>query len=165
MLAGRSRPELGGRPAYLDVIGVNYYPWNQWIFVDHLEPGPTVKRGHPRYRPFRELLAEVYARYRRPLFVAETGTEGDARADWLRYVGEEARAALQAGVPVEGICLYPIVNFPGWDDERHCQNGLWDYADAAGRREVHGPLAQELRRQQLAIEERPSVAGRQAAQA
>jgi hypothetical protein len=31
-LAGRSRPELGGHPRYLDVIGVNYYHNNQWEF-------------------------------------------------------------------------------------------------------------------------------------
>jgi hypothetical protein len=148
MLAGRQRPELGGQPAYLDIIGVNYYPWNQWIYVTPLEAGPTVQRGHPRYRPFRELLTDVYRRYGRPVFVAETGTEGDARPDWLRYVGDETRAALQAGVPVEGICLYPIVNFPGWDDERHCHNGLWDYPDEQGGRAVYEPLARELLRQQ-----------------
>jgi hypothetical protein len=148
MLAGRQQPELGGRPEYLDIIGVNYYPWNQWFYDSPLDAGPTIPRGHPAYRPFRDLLAEMYARYGRPVFVAETGTEGAARPDWLRYVGEETRAALRAGIPIEGICLYPIVNFPGWDDDRHCHNGLWDYADEHGEREVYGPLAEELMRQQ-----------------
>ena len=152
MLAGRQRPELGGRPDYLDIVGVNYYPWNQWIYVNKLEAGPTVYRGHPEYRPFQGLLAEVYARYQRPVFVAETGTEGDARPDWLRYVGEETQAARRAGIPVDGICLYPIVNFPGWDDDRHCHNGLWDYADPHGGRIVYEPLARELRRQQTLFE-------------
>jgi hypothetical protein len=152
MLAGRMRPELGGIPAYLDIIGVNYYPWNQWVYVSPLEPGPTVERAHPQYRPFRMLLADLYERYRRPVFVAETGTEGERRPDWLRYIGGETLAALQAGIPVEGICLYPIVNFPGWDDERHCHNGLWDYADAQGERAVYEPLACELRRQQSALD-------------
>jgi beta-glucosidase/6-phospho-beta-glucosidase/beta-galactosidase len=152
MLAGRQRPELGGRPAYLDIIGVNYYAYNQWTYVDDRDGGPTIPRTHPAYRPFREILAEVYARYGRPLFVAETGAEGEARADWLRYVGSETRAARDAGVAVHGICLYPIVNFPGWDDDRHCLNGLWDYADARGERELHGPLADELRRQQALLE-------------
>lgn len=154
MLSGRRHAHLGGRPEYLDVIGVNYYPWNQWVFVNLLEAGPTLQRTHPSYRPFRELLAEVGARYGRPLFVAETGTEGDARADWLRYVGNETRAALDAGVDVQGVCLYPIVNFPGWDDDRHCHNGLWDYADVDGEREVYRPLANELRRQMALFEAR-----------
>jgi polysaccharide biosynthesis protein PelF len=143
MLAGRRAPHLGGAPAYLDVVGVNFYCHNQW----HHGAGP-IDRAHPAYRPFRELLREVYDRYRRPLFVAETGIEGDLRADWLRYVGGEVRAALADGVPVEGICLYPIVNHPGWDDDRHCHNGLWDYADDGGGREIHMPLYHELRRQQ-----------------
>ncbi|HEU4629190.1 MAG TPA: hypothetical protein VFS08_05570, partial [Gemmatimonadaceae bacterium] len=143
MLAGRSAPELGGHPDCLDVVGVNYYPRNQWV-----HRGRTLPPGDPLHRPLRRLLAEVHARYGRPIVVAETGTEDDARAAWLRHVGREVRLARRAGVPVEGICLYPILNHPGWDDDRHCHNGLWDYADAAGRRAVHGPLARELRRQQ-----------------
>ena len=44
--------------------------------------------------------------------------------------------------------LYPIVNHPGWVDDRHCHNGLWDYADENGVREIYEPLAMELARQQ-----------------
>ncbi len=142
MLAGRVAPELGGDPKYLDVIGVNFYPRNQW-----LHKGPTLAPSHPLHRPFCEILHEVWERYQRPLFVAETGTEDEERAGWLRYVGGEVRAALRMGVPVEGICLYPILNHPGWDDDRHCHNGLWDYADEKGEREIHAPLAEELARQ------------------
>jgi hypothetical protein len=56
----------------------------------------------------------VYTRYRRPLFVAETGVEADRRPAWLAYVGAEARAAMRAGVPLAGLCWYPIVSHPGW---------------------------------------------------
>jgi hypothetical protein len=56
----------------------------------------------------------------------------------------EIFTAMAEGVPVEGICLYPIVNHPGWDDDRHCHNGLFDYADAAGHRDTFGPLAEEI---------------------
>ena len=73
-----------------------------------------------------------------------TGAEGEARASWLRYLGEEVRGAIRSGVPVAGICLYPIMNFPGWEDNRHCHNGLWDYPDEAGAREIHEPLAEVL---------------------
>ena len=55
--------------------------------------------------------------------------------------------AMQAGVPVQGVCLYPIVDFPGWENDRHCENGLWGYADETGHRAVHEPMARELRRQ------------------
>jgi beta-glucosidase/6-phospho-beta-glucosidase/beta-galactosidase len=153
MLAGRQAPHLGGRDKYLDVIGVNYYPWNQWTYLNPEEAGPLLSRSHPEYRQFRDILREVFERYQRPLFVGETGAEGDARAEWIRYVGAEVCAALRQGVPVEGVCLYPVVNFPGWDNDRYCRNGLWDYADEAGEREIHQPFAEELRRQQTICEE------------
>jgi hypothetical protein len=63
-------------------------------------------------------------------------------------IGEEVRAAIKQGVPVHGICLYPIVNHPGWDDDRHCFNGLFDYPNAEGRRNIYEPLAAELANQQ-----------------
>ena len=139
LLAGRLWPQLGGEERVLDLIGVNYYPRNQWEL-----DGPTVHRGEPRYRPFRELLAEVHERYGRPLVVSETGAEGADRAPWLRYVAAEVRAALRAGVPVAGICLYPIVDHPGWDDDRYCPCGLWGYADARGERPLDPARAREL---------------------
>lgn len=147
MLSGRERPELGGHPRYVDVIGVNYYPWNQWIDNGVGNEGTTIGPDHPGYRPFRSILAENFERYGRPIFVAETGTEGDDRGPWFRRIAREVRAAFRLGVPIEGICLYPIVNFPGWDNDRYCQNGLWDYHDEAGDRSHHGPLAIELARQ------------------
>ncbi|MDQ3749514.1 MAG: beta-glucosidase [Acidobacteriota bacterium] len=143
MLAGRLQPELGGAAKYLDIIGVNYYRDNQWFHPG----GKKIARGQPLYRPFRNLLRELYERYRRPVFIAETGIEFDARIDWLRYIGREVRAAMRSGVPIEGICWYAIINCPGWDNERHCYNGLWDYANEAGEREIYVPLARELRRQ------------------
>ena len=154
MISGRFCPELGGRPEYLDVIGVNYYSNNQWIHQDPNTP-PSRRRkdmlllpSHPLHRPVREMLSEVYERYRRPVFIAETGIEGDARPSWLRYIGQEARAAAAAGVQLEGLCLYPIIDYPGWGDDRHCYSGLWGYADDEGRREIYEPLAGELAHQQ-----------------
>jgi hypothetical protein len=154
MLAGRRRPELGGDEKYLDIIGVNYYPNNQWLCGEtSFHPERWLDVSDPQYRPLRSLLWEVYERYRRPMFIAETGTESDGRAYWLRYIGGEVCKALQLGIPLEGVCLYPIVDFPGWGDDRHCETGLWGMADAQGHREIHRPLAEELLIQQKAIEE------------
>lgn len=154
MIGGRLWPELGGRADYLDLLGVNYYSNNQWIHQDPNTP-PSRRRkdvllppSHPLHRPIREMLHEVYERYRRPIFIAETGIEGDARPSWLRYIGQEVRAAAAAGIPLEGLCLYPIIDYPGWGDDRHCYTGLWGYVDDAGHREIYEPLAQELDHQQ-----------------
>jgi hypothetical protein len=152
MLAGRIWPELGGQEKYLDIIGVNFYPYNQWFYnlkgFRQVREFSPIARSSPLYRPFREMLAEVYERYHRPLFVAETGAENRFRSGWFRYVCSEVHAAIERGIPVHGICLYPILNHPGWVDDRHCYNGLWDYPDAKGNRKIHAPLAAELKRNQ-----------------
>jgi beta-glucosidase/6-phospho-beta-glucosidase/beta-galactosidase len=144
LLCGRLEPELGGGPEYLDIVGINYYYNNQW--VDH---GPAVCLGNSMYRPLRELLGWVYDRYaKRPFFIAETGTEGVGRAAWLHFVADEVAEAIAAGVRVQGICLYPILNHPGWDDDRYCPNGLFCGMTPGGARTVYKPLAAELARQQ-----------------
>jgi len=142
MLLGRVEPELGGQEDLIDAIGVNYYIHNQFVWQ-----GQMIVPSDPRYRHVSTMLEEVYARYRRPLFIAETGIEDETRPAWLRYICKEVFTAWAAGVPVEGICLYPILNHPGWDDERHCYNGLFDYADENGNRAVFEPFARELARQ------------------
>ncbi|AWN37161.1 beta-glucosidase [Methylobacterium radiodurans] len=147
MVAGRLAPELGGAAAALDLVGLNFYPDNQWV-----HGGGTIPLGHHAYRPFRQMLAEAYARYGRPLLVSETGAEGTAKAAWLHYVCGEVRAAQAAGVPVLGICLYPIQDYPGWENERPCAVGLFSAPDAAGVRAIDGPLAAELREQQVRFE-------------
>jgi hypothetical protein len=142
MLTGAIWPALGGHPRYLDIVGVNFYPNNQFML-----DGRTIERGDARYRPFADMLLEVWSRYRRPMIVSETGSEGSDRATWLRYVCDESAAALARGCELHGITLYPVVNHPGWLDDRCCENGLWDYPDEDGERAICLPLAQELGRQ------------------
>lgn len=142
-LMGRQNPQMGGREDYVHVVGLNYYIHNQGVAWGELLPP-----GHPDHEPLRVLLSRAQTRLQRSIFLSETGIEGAARPAWLRYVGNESRALLRDGVPLLGACLYPILNHPGWDDERHCHNGLWDYADDAGHREAYAPLEDELCRQQ-----------------
>lgn len=157
MLAGHREPELGGRPEFLDVIGVNYYIHNQWRYPGG--HGSMIAPSDPRYRHVRWMLCEMYERYQRPLFIAETGIEDETRPAWLRYIVNEAAAAIALGVPLEGICLYPILNHPGWEDGRHCYNGLFDDANESGEREVYLPLATELAYQEHRME--ALISGRQ----
>jgi hypothetical protein len=149
MLSGRLTPELGGRPEYIDIIGVNFYARNEW---EHNAKVP-LPRTDPRFRPFHKILEEVWDRYRRPIFVSETGTEDEARADWFDYVCDEVVIAHRLGIPVHGICLYPIVNHPGWEDDRHCYSGLFDFADEWGNREIHWPLAKAILNQQPKLQQ------------
>ena len=146
MIAGRLAPELGGRPELLDIVGLNYYPHNQWYYE-----GPTIPMGHHAYTDLHELLDVVARRYRRPLLISETGAERRARAPWLHYVCEETRTAMRAGADVLGICLYPILAYPGWDNDRHCDVGLLGTPEGGGERTVYAPLAEEIERQSRAF--------------
>jgi glycosyltransferase involved in cell wall biosynthesis len=139
MLAGLSWPQLGGSPDLLDIVGVNYYFNNQWI-----HGGPPIDIGHTHYRPLHRLLMEIHGRYGRPVFLSETGIEFDRRPAWLGYVAAELELARSKGVPVEGLCLYPVLNHFGWDDDRPCQNGLLEHERRAGQRRVYQPLVEAL---------------------
>ncbi|MBP1804803.1 hypothetical protein [Rubellimicrobium aerolatum] len=139
LIAGRLWPMLGGREGFLDVLGVNYY-WNN----QRLWTGEEIDVDHPSHVPLSDLLFGLHARYGRPLLIAETGVEGDRRAAWFRHVAAEVGRARARGVPVEGICLYPIANHPGWDDDRDCPNGLLGAHPGPRGRAVHGSLAQAV---------------------
>jgi hypothetical protein len=141
-IMGKAKPELGGDPSLVDVIGWNFYPHNQWYYK-----GPTIPMGHHEYRPLADMLLEMAERYGKPMFISETGAEGSARPAWLHYVCDEVRDAQSRGVRVEGICLYPITAYPGWDNSRHCEVGLLSPIGSDGKRSVYEPLVEELRRQ------------------
>ncbi len=140
MLLGRQAPELGGHAGAVDLVGLNYYYNNQWI-----DEGRTVFLGDWLHRPLSDLLVDVGSRYVQPLYIAETGTEGVFRPGWLRYVCDEVRETRRRGVGVAGICLYPILSHLGWDDDRQCENGLFDGYSADCPRRPHPGLADEAR--------------------
>jgi hypothetical protein len=148
MLLGLAAPELGGHSAMVDAIGVNFYPHNQWYY-----DGPTIPMGHHEYRPLRDILVEVWERYRKPIFISETGAEGTGRPAWLHYVCDEVRAAVRKGADIQALCLYPITDYPGWDNSRDCQVGLLSNADKDGTRRICEDYADEVRRQQSLMDE------------
>lgn len=138
LLTGRQWPGLGGDEKYLDIVGANFYPHNQW-YLD----GGKILRGDRAYRPFSGMLKELHQRYRRPVLISETGAEGTERVPWLRYVVEQVRHAVDLGVPVEGICWYPFLDYAGWDNDRYCPSGLFGFPDGEGNRVPFHPLQLE----------------------
>ena len=139
MIAGRLAPELGGSEDCLDILGCNYYWNNQW--QDHGEVMPI---GHAQHRPLHELLVSLNSRYGRPIIVSETGVEDGAAIGWLGLICAEAREAMRLGVKLEGICLYPVMDYPGWDDGRHCPCGLIDVSPDWRSRAIRIHLAADL---------------------
>jgi hypothetical protein len=154
MLAGNTRPELGGHPRYLDVVGLNFYHANQWEYPDMRLRWEDEPRD-PRWIPVHLLFERVYNRYRRPVFIAETSHFGVGRAPWLLEMAREVRQAIDHGVPLEGVCLYPILDRPDWEDPDHWHNsGLWDLVkDGGGRLEriLNEPYAKALREAQKSL--------------
>ena len=73
-IMGLAEPELDGDPSLVDVVGLNFYPHNQWYFK-----GPTIPMGHHEYKPLADMLVDVAKRYGKPVFIAETGAEGSGR--------------------------------------------------------------------------------------
>jgi beta-glucosidase/6-phospho-beta-glucosidase/beta-galactosidase len=138
-ITGTARPELGGDPSLVDVIGWNFYPHNQWYWK-----GPTIPMGHHEYRPLADMLVEMGERYGKPLFLSETGAEGTGKPSWLHYVCNEVRDAMERGADIRGICWYPITAYPGWDNSRHAETGLLSTVVADGSRHVDQRLLAEF---------------------
>ena len=141
-IMGKAQPELGGDPSLVDLVGLNFYPHNQWY-----RKGPTIPMGHHEYRPLADMLVEMAERYEKPIMLSETGAEGSAKASWLHYVCGEVREAMSRGTDIRGICWYPITAYPGWDNSRHAETGLFSTVVADGTRHIDERLLAEFERQ------------------
>jgi hypothetical protein len=135
MLSGRFHPELGGSQEHLGTIGMNYYWTNQW---DVTNPGVPLADDDPRRWPLSKLVEVVWKRYGADIAITETSHVGDSRGPWLREVTQEALSALTIGIPLRGLCLYPVLGMPEWHDEEvWTRMGLWDVELRDGVYERH----------------------------
>ncbi len=157
MLYGRLRPELGGSPEVLDIVGVNVYAYNQSLMKadgarDALGP------RDPRRKPLSELLLYAWERYHRPIIIGETSGSREGRAEWLRMTMEESLKALNSGIDLEGVCLYPFVDIPDWNSGELAQIGIFDLNDRERCERVEcEQYVAELRRWQKRLNQFESV--------
>lgn len=127
ILCGKICPELRGKPEYIDMMGLNYYYNNQWIYntFEFL-----VWKEDPldvRWKPLNILLTDAYQRYNKPILITETSHPKEDRPQWINMIAEECSVVLKAGIPLKGICIYPIIDRQDWDDLVTWHNsGLWD---------------------------------------
>lgn len=154
MLSGHICPELGGKPEYLDILGFNFYYNNQWV-LGMGEFLPWAKKdADSRWRPLSSLLADAYTRYKRPIALTETSHCGIDRPKWVRFVAEECALVVRDGVPFWGICLYPIIDRPDWDNLAYWHgSGLWDARIEEGtvHRQLDLPYARALHESRAVI--------------
>lgn len=148
MLAGRLHPELGGSREHLDIVGVNYYWTNQWEMGREETP---LADDDLRRVPLSRLIRRVWKRYGGDLLITETAHVHERRAAWINYVADECESLLADGVPLRGVCLYPILGMPEW----HCRDewvhmGLWDivHDHPARIRQLCAPVWDALRQAQ-----------------
>ncbi|HEX8425596.1 amine oxidase [Hymenobacter sp.] len=156
MLTGRMCPELGGRPEYVDMLGFNFYYDNQWDMEPRTRIPWADQPADRRWRPLRHLLAAAHKRYNRPVVLTETSHPGHDRPHWMAMIGRECAAALRMGVPLWGVCLYPILDRPDWDflDQDWHRSGLWDAVpqpDGPPLRVLHEPYAKALQEAQVRV--------------
>ena len=149
ILAGRQFPKLGGSPQILDIIGANNYSFGQMEYRDH-GPHAALAPDDPRIKPLCELLNFVWERYKRPMIIGETSGMKEGRTAWLKDVMEESLAAVNSGIDLHAICLFPAVDMPDWHTGEWLHNGICDLEDHGGdlKRIPHQPYIDELRRWQ-----------------
>lgn len=148
MICGRTLPELGGSRAHLDIVGVNYYWTNQWEIGREERPLAFDDR---RRMPLAKLLRGVWKRYGGEFLVTETSHVDDMRPIWLQAVADECEKLLDEGVPLRGVCLYPILGMPEWHDQSvWTRMGLWDLVPRGDglARELYAPMLDALRNAQ-----------------
>ena len=141
-------PDLGGSRSQVDIVGMNYYWTNQWVLGQDEKPLPD---DDPRRMPLRDLVRRVHARYGGDLLITETAHVDDMRGKWLNYVEDEVEALLREGIPLRGVCLYPILGMPEWHDQnRWTQMGLWELGQCENglERRVCEPMLAALKRAQ-----------------
>lgn len=148
IIAGRMCPELGGSEEYLDILGFNYY-WNsQWDHGIGTLPWPEDLRRRTR---LADMLRMAYLRYSKPIFISETGHFGIGRAQWIEEITEECIIALSEGVPLHGVCIYPVTDRPDWDDlNSYSDCGIYDL-DIFKNRVIHLPSLEALQEGQRSI--------------
>lgn len=141
MLTGRLCPELGGQESYVDVIGQNYYPNCQWHAGGSELPWPCPEQ---KRIPLATLLQQTWQRYGKPMWLSETSATGYWRGPWLREVALECIQAINGGVDMRGLCLYPALNRPDWDNPQQMhESGLWDCLPS-GERVLNAPYFEVL---------------------
>lgn len=167
MLSGIVSPELGGKPEYVDYVGVNFYYKNQWE-IDVWQPlNWKVSTADPRWIPLRNLYREIYDRYQKPLVLSETSHPKEDRPEWINMIAEETASVIEQGIPFYGICLYPIIDRPDWDHLTPWHNaGLWDAElvnNQPPERILYKPYAKALLESQELIADALKQANRQVA--
>jgi len=126
VISGLKHPELGGSMEIIDILGFNNYSFGQMEYQGGGKPNEPLKPGDPRIRPVCSLLEEAWAKYKRPCIIAETSGLHGGRPDWLNDMVCEGLAAIERGVDLQGICLFPAIDMTDWNTGEWLHMGIAD---------------------------------------
>jgi len=155
IISGLKHPEYGGSLELIDILGFNNYSFGQMEYGGGGKPNQPLKPGDPRIRPVADLLEEAWAKYRRPCIVAETSGLHGGRPEWLNDMVCECLAAINRGVELHGICLFPAVDMTDWHKGEWLHMGIADVEplpNGALLRKPFAPYIGELHRWQQKLE-------------
>jgi dTDP-4-dehydrorhamnose reductase len=154
-------------PCPPDVIGVNYYLTSERLLDERLALYPPSTHGgngrHTyadveavRLRPEglvgpRELLREVWERYRLPIAVTEVhnGCTREEQLRWLLEIWEAARDVRAEGVDLQAVTIWALLGAFDWNSlvtraDGHYEPGVFDVRAPKPRPTALAAMAQEL---------------------
>jgi beta-glucosidase/6-phospho-beta-glucosidase/beta-galactosidase len=133
MICGKANPELGGSPKYMNFLGMNYYFYNQQQVKIEDRNGKqivnyqSVPLNSERRLPLAEIIKEIYARYKTPVIIAETGSRGQLRNTWWPYMLKQVEDCKKQNLPLHGVCSYPTLDIIRGAGFIFPRSGLWDF--------------------------------------
>jgi len=145
ILMGRMCPELGGNEELIDIVGYNFYYNNRFSISPQEIISWTNEFDDYRFRPLSNILEEGYRRYLKPIILAETSHPNEHRAEWFDQIITETNILLDKKIPLLGICWYPVLDRPDWDEiDNWHQSGIWNNQnmDDSNQMQEHTPLVE-----------------------
>jgi hypothetical protein len=96
------------------------------------------------------------------VILSETGHFKEDRSKWIQQITEDCIKAMEGGVDLRGICIYPVLDRPDWDEQHYISCGIWGYDTATGERTVeadylacvqqcHEKIQQYLKQKQMPV--------------
>lgn len=94
-------------------------------------------------------------KYNKPFLITETSHPDTERPEWYDYIADECSRMKGKNLPIQGICIYPIVARPDWDFPDHWhQSGVWDIHDFnEKKRQLHEPTLEAILNAQFVTKE------------
>ena len=144
------------RAVDLDLVGINLYPLFSEKRLVQTARGLRIRMRYASADIIDRLSDLYWQRYRRPIFISETASEGSVRRReaWLEDSVAAVRRVRSRGVPLVGYTWWPLFALVTWGyregrkpaDAYLRQMGLWDlHPSPDGLERVRTPLVDRFR--------------------